>query len=73
MDGKFAHIDYSGHLRSERSMLQRWESSWLTRFAKSNPLRGKPESVGARTLVDQFLLCEWECVLRRASSAVLVH
>ena len=33
----------------------------------------QPESVGARTLVDQFLLCEWECVLRRASSAVLVH
>ena len=22
-------------------MIQRWESSWLTRFAKSNPLRGK--------------------------------
>ena len=41
VDGKYAHIDYSGYLRSEGSLIQRWESSWLTRLAKSIPLRGK--------------------------------
>ncbi len=41
VSGFFAHVDYHGHLGSERSLTRRWESSWLTRFNNSTPLRGK--------------------------------